>query len=483
MEKTYLSIQTSLTVTVIVGLFFIGLGYLNSKKVNNSKNYIVGDRNENIFSLTASLTASALGAWILFGPASAATWGGIGAVIGYALGAAAPMLFLYNFGPKIRKEFPNGLTLTEFIKKRFGVGMLKICLFLILFYLIIFLTAEVTAIASLLNFISKVPLWITAGVTLIICLLYILRGGFKLSIITDKYQFSFIMLIILGSVFIILGNIDLSSYELIKKNSPNLIDKNYLPNYTAGLTFFIAVAATNLFHQGNWQRVFSAKNNATLKSSLIYSSVIIFFIVFWMGYSGLISYSLNSKVIPDLAFFDLVLNNKNSLIVIGVLILAMSLTLSTIDTLINAISSLIIVDGKQINKSLSGKEIKSKANLIILLLSVLVFILASKGYSILYLFLFADLLCCAAVITIFYGFFNKKVNSKLAASSIFCGLVFGLLFFPSMNFQSSILVGNFLSKDLFSSLITRNLLFISFSISIVVPLIMISLHSLRNSFK
>ena len=483
MEKTYASIQTSLTVTVIVGLFFIGLGYLNSKKILNNKNYIVGDRDENIFSLTASLTASALGAWILFGPASAATWGGIGAGIGYALGTAAPMLFLYNFGPKIRKEFPNGLTLTEFIKKRFGIGILRISLFLILFYLTIFLIAEVTAIASLLNFISQVPLWITAGITLMICLLYILRGGFKLSIITDKYQFSFIILIILASVFIILRNIDLSSFELIKKNSPNLIDKNYLPNYTAGFTFFIAVAATNLFHQGNWQRVFSAKNNSILKSSLIYSSIIIFFIVFWMGYSGLISYSLNSKVMPDLAFFDLVLNNKNSLIVIGILILAMSLTLSTIDTLINAISSLIIVNGDQINKSLSGKEIKNKANLIILLLSILVFVLASEGYSILYLFLLADLLCCAAVITIFYGFFNKKINSKLAASSIVCALIFGLLFFPSMDFQSSILVGYLIPKDLFNSLITGNLLFVSFSISIIVPLIMIFIYSLRNSFK
>ena len=481
--KTYLSTEITFIVILVVGLFFIILGYLNSKKIPDNRNYIVGNRDEKIFSLTASLTASALGAWILFGPASAATWGGTGAVIGYALGTAAPMLFLYNFGPKIRKEFPNGLTLTEFIKKRFGVEILKISLFLILFYLTIFLIAEVTAIASLLNFISQVPLWITAGVTLIICLLYILRGGFKLSIITDKYQFSFIILIILGSVFLILGNIDSSSYELIKKNSPNLIDKNYLPNYTAGLTFFIAVAATNLFHQGNWQRVFSAKNNSILKSSLVYSSIIIFFIVFWMGYSGLISHSLNSKVIPDLAFFDLILNERSSIIVIGILILAMSLTLSTIDTLINAISSLIIVNGDQINKSLGGKEIKSKANLIILLLSVLVFVLASKGYSILYLFLLADLLCCAAVITIFFGFFNKKINSKLAAFSIFCGLIFGLLFFPSMDFQSSILVGNLISKDLFNSLIAENLLFISFAISIVIPLIMISIYSLRNSFK
>jgi len=481
--ETYTSIQTSLTTVVIVGLFFIGLGYLNSKKITDNKTYIVGNRNENTFSLTASLTASALGAWILFGPASAATWGGIGAVIGYALGTAAPMLFLYNFGPKIRKEFPKGLTLTEFIKKRFGVGILKICLFLILFYLTIFLIAEVTAIASLLNFISQVPLWITAGVTLIICLLYILRGGFTLSIITDKYQFTFIILIILASLLIILSNIDLSSFEIIKKNSPNLIDKNYLPNYTAGLTFFIAVAATNLFHQGNWQRVFSAKNNSILKSSLIYSSIIIFFIVFWMGYSGLLSYSLNPKVIPDLAFFDLILKEKNSLLVIGILILAMSLTLSTIDTLINAISSLIIVNGNQINKKLIGKKVKDQANIIILLLSVLVFILASKGYSILYLFLLADLLCCAAVITIFYGFFNKKINSKLATYSIICGLISGLLFFPSQNFQNSILVGNLISIENFSILIKTNLLFISFIISLIVPFLIIYIYSLRNSFK
>ena len=479
----YISIETSLTVTIIVGIFFITLGYLNSNKIYNNKNYIVGDREENTFSLTASLTASALGAWILFGPSSAATWGGIGAVIGYALGTAAPMLFLYNFGPKIRKEFPKGLTLTEFIKKRFSLGILKLCLFLILFYLIIFLIAEVTAIASLLNFISQVPLWITAGITLIICLLYILRGGFKLSIITDKYQFIFIILIILGSAFLILENINTSSFVLIKQNYPNLVDKNYIPNYTAGLTFFIAVAATNLFHQGNWQRVFAAKNNLILKSSLIYSSIIIFFIVFWMGYSGLISYSLNSKVIPDLAFFELILKNKSPLIIIGILILAMSLTLSTIDTLINAISSLIIINGDQINKSISGKDVKDKANLTILILSILVFILASKGYSILYLFLLADLLCCAAVITVFYGFFNKKINSKLAYSSIGLGLIAGLLFFPSTDFQSSILVGNLISKDLFNSLVIGNLLFISFVISIVIPLLMISIYSLRNSFK
>ncbi|MDC0385237.1 sodium:solute symporter [Pelagibacteraceae bacterium] len=482
MDTTYLSIQSSLAVTIIVGLFFVGLGYLNSKKTIDNKSYIIGNRDENTFSLTTSLAASALGAWVLFGPASAATWGGIGAVIGYALGTAAPMLLLYNFGPKIREEFPKGLSLTEFIKKRFGSGILKVSLFLILFYLVIFLIAEVTAIAFLLNFISKTPLWITAGITLIICLLYILKGGFKLSLITDKYQFIIIAVLILTSVILILGNLETNSFELIKENSPNLVSSKYLPNYTAGLTFFIAVAATNLFHQGNWQRVFAAKSNLTLKKSLIYSSIITFLIVLWMGYTGLISFSLNSKVIPDLAFFDLILTN-NYLLIISIIVLALALTLSTIDTLINAISSILIVNGSKISKSIFRNSIKNKTNYTIILISILVFILASKGYSILYLFLLADLFCCAAVVTIFYGFFNKKINSKLSYISILGALISGILFFPSMDFQTSILVGNILPIEFFSSTIINNLLFISFAIAIFIQLLFITVYSLRSSFK
>ena len=483
MKDIYLSTQTTLIITLVVGAFFIALGYINLKKISDNKSLIIGDRNESIFSLTTSLSASALGAWILFGPASAATWGGIGAVIGYALGTAAPMLFLLNFGPKIRREFPNGMSLTEFVKRRFGTGILKIMLILILFYLTIFLIAEVTAIAFLLNLISKTPLWITSGLTLIICLLYILRGGFKLSIITDKYQFIIILSIILFSIFLILGNLEINSYELIKKNSAKLISKNYIPNYTAGLTFFIAVAATNLFHQGNWQRVFAAKNNFILKKSLIYSSIISFLIVLWMGYTGLISFSLNSEIKPDLAFFKIMLSNDNVLIIVSILVLALALTLSTIDTLINAISSLIIIDGKEINKFLSGREIKDKSNKLILLLCAIVFIFASKGYSILYLFLFADLLCCAAVVTIFYGFFKKKINTRLSLVSIILGLSSGLLFFPSQNFQSSLLVGNIMSVENFSPIILSNLLFISFFVAIIVPLVIITAYSLRNSLR
>jgi hypothetical protein len=55
------------------------------------------------------------------------------------------------------------------------------------------------------------------------------------------------------------------SFSFVQSKNPQLLSSSYIPNYTAGLTFFIAVAATNLFHQGNWQRVYAAKNNDVLK--------------------------------------------------------------------------------------------------------------------------------------------------------------------------------------------------------------------------
>ena len=43
---------------------------------------------------------------------------------------------------------------------------------------------------------------------------------------------------------------------------------------------------------------------------LIYSSIISFLIILWMGYTGLISYSIDTKIVPDLAFFNLIFLNN-----------------------------------------------------------------------------------------------------------------------------------------------------------------------------
>ena len=483
MDKTYfLSQSISLTLVILISLIFVFFGFYNSKKYQDLNNYLTANRNIGLFSLTTSLTASALGAWILFGPASAASWGGIGAIIGYSLGTAFPMFFLIYLGKKIRKELPRGSSLIEFMRKKFRKSLFKLILLMIIFYMFIFLCAEVTAVAILINYISGTELWITALIVLMSTLAYTLYGGLRASIFTDNIQMIVIGALLLISLVYINSSIGSEfSFEFIYEKNPQLLSLSYVPGYTAGLTFFIAVAATNLFHQGNWQRVYAAKNFETLKKSLIISFFIIIPIVFYMGFAGMVAFSIDPNIRPDLGFFTLLLKEQTELFSLFVIVLGLALTISTVDTLINAISSLIVVDGKAVinlNKKTNYLNLSKK---IILFLSFISFIVASKGFDILYLFLLADLFCCAFVLTVFVSFYDKSINEKLAYFSILVGLVGGFLLFPTPDFSKSLLVGILISKDLFPSFVAQSLLFLSFIIATFLPLFIIKMRKLHIS--
>ena len=451
---------------------FVFLGLYNSKKHQGLNNYLTANRNIGLFSLTTSLTASALGAWILFGPVSAATWGGIGAVIGYSLGTAFPMFFLIYLGKKIRKEFPKGSSLIEFMRKKFGKSLFKLILLMTIFYMFIFLCAEVTAVAVLINYISGTKLWITALIVLLSTLAYTLYGGLRASIFTDNIQMIVIGVLLLISLFYIKTFIGSEfSFEFINKKNPQLLSSSYIPSYTAGLTFFIAVAATNLFHQGNWQRVYAAKNFETLRKGLIISFFIIIPVVFYMGFTGMVAFSLDPTTRPDLGFFMLLLKEQKELLSLLVIVLGLALTISTVDTLVNAISSLIVVDGKATFKFNKKTNYFNLSKYIILFLSFISFIVASKGYDILYLFLLADLFCCAFVLTVFYSFYDKKINENTAYISIVLGLILGFLLFPTPDFSKSLLVGIIAPTEFFPSFLVQNLLFWSFIAATLGPMI------------
>ena len=475
MDKTYFLTQsTSLTIVITISLIFLILGIYHSNKFQGLNNYLTANRNIGTFSLTTSLIASALGAWILFGPASASTWGGMGAIIGYSLGTAFPMFFLIFLGKKIRKEFPKGSTLVEFIRKKFGKSLFKLILLMTIFYMFIFLCAEVTAVAVLINYISGTELWLTALIVLLSTLIYTLYGGLKASIFTDNIQMIVIFVLLLISlIYINSFSGSQFSFEFIKEKNPHLLSSEYIPGYTAGLTFFIAVAATNLFHQGNWQRVYAAKDYKTLKKSLIISFFVIIPIVFYMGFSGMVAFSIDPNIRPDLGFFSLLLKEKTTLLSVFIIVLGLALTISTVDTLINAISSLIVVDGKAVFNFKKKTNYLKFSKFVIIFLSIISFVVASKGFDILYLFLLADLFCCAFVLTIFYSFYNKNISEKTAYIAIIIGLISGILFFPSPDFSKSLLIGILIPKELITPFISQSLLFLSFLVATLLPFLVI----------
>ncbi len=286
------------------------------------------------------------------------------------------MIALIFFGKKLRVLLPKGRSLTELVLKKFGKNLFKLIFSLMIFYLFIFLCAEVTAISKLVYYISGLDVWISATIILSFTLIYVLFGGLKATIRSDGIQFIVIFLLFFYLIFSIFfqnnNNLNLNIFE---ENFIKFDSKSLITSFQFGFVFFIAVAATNLFHQGNWQRVYAAKNDKILVKSLLISFVIIFVIVLSLGLTGSISKLNGLKFNEDLAFFSIILNKSDIFVSLIVLIFSLCLTISTVDTLLNSISSLTIVHSKDF---FNFKYLKDKklSNIILILLSILCLVIA-----------------------------------------------------------------------------------------------------------
>ena len=457
-------------ILIFLCVFFVIFGLFFSKNDKSLASYLNAGRSIRSESLTASIIASCFGVWILIGPAEAATWGGIGAILGYSLGQACPYLAMSTFGQRIRAIMPKGNSLTQFVFVRYGSKMFRVVLTLSLFYMFIYLCAEVTAIAKVVKLISGAALWKTSLLILVCTLIYTLKGGLKISIITDKFQFAiiFIFLVLILYYLFFSGEVKISS-ELIAAKAYSLIDPKYFYGYTAGITFFIAVFATNLFDQGIWQRVYAAKSNQDLKKSFKNSFLVVLPVILILGFFGIIAVSLDKVKDPSIIIFTLLLEEGGVILTASILILALTLVMSSMDSLVNAISSLLVIESKKLLKLKSEINYLNFSKVLLIFIAVIVFCISSQGFSVLYLFLLADLLCCAAVFPVFYGMFKQDVDGKIAFIAVVIGLIGGLLLFPDLSFQKSFLIGYLFDIKIFPIWISTALLFWSFVVATILP--------------
>lgn len=422
-------------------------GVMYARRSNDSlEDYIVARNSQSTLATVLTLLASSLGAWILFSPAQAATWGGLGAVIGYALGSMAPRMAMIPLGQRMRKLIPEGHTLTEFVIHRFGKPMYGLTLLIMMFYMFISLTAEITAMAKLVTLIAPIPLWVTAGVVLGATLIYTSYGGLRASIFTDKVQ----MLVMLPLLFLLLifgwnaiGGAELT-IERLQANTPQLLDLGNTVGIKAGLTFFVAILLTGLFHQGNWQRIYAAQSDRAMRRGFFISGLLVVPFIFVMGLFGLAFMAWTPDGDSSVALFNVLIPSLPLWFVVLLIPLGLALVMSSADTAISAITSIIAVDARRMMPHLSNAQLMVLSRWLVALLAIPVWYTSAKGLSVLYLFLLADLLCSAAAFPVFYGLYSRRLSGAQATIGTIAGLVAGLYLFPSPNGPLDYLLESFL---------------------------------------
>ncbi|TSE28424.1 sss: transporter, solute:sodium symporter (SSS) family [Tepidimonas thermarum] len=374
--------------------------------------YLTARETQSATTLGLSFLASGLGAWILFVPPEIAAFVGPVALAGYAIGAALPFLVLAWCGPAIRRLLPGGRSLTDYALERFGAPVRGWVLALSLLYMLCFLTAELTALGGIVALLTGGDgRWAVLAVAAV-TLLYTAWGGLRASLATDRWQ-AWLLLALLAVVAGVVAQTPAGPAATpVPTAAPASAPLSV--GLSVALTLIIAVTAANLFHQGYWQRVWAARNDAALHRGAWLGAVATAAAIAGVGALGMLAARQGLPLgTPPVPFFALV-QHAPGWVVAPVLVLAVALVASSVDTLQNGLAALLVTQRR--NASLAA------ARWTTVLLMVPVIAVAWQGLSVLRLFLIADLLCATAVVPLLLG-----LRPRTSRAAALAGMAAGLL--------------------------------------------------------
>jgi Na+/proline symporter len=441
---TELGSTTVLALTVAVLAGFAGFAVWASRgRVAGVEDYITARGSTGRWPLTATLVASVMGVWILFNPAEAGiAFGGVGAVLGYAVGEAVPMLAYAKLAPRIREAIPEGHSLTEYAYARYGPAMYAFVLLVSLFYMFVFLAAELTAITGAHSLVAGVPRWQTAALVGGFVLVYTGYGGLRASIVTDALQAAVVVPLLVvafvGALFALggpgaaWGDVAASNPDLVTVSASN-------PTFLTGLQFGVwvslAVLGAELVNQVWWQRIYAAAAPADLPRAFGVAAVVNFVLVFLAGLFGVVAAGQASfgegGHVPANGLFVLLQQAFPAWLVVAVVLLAVLLVMSTADSLFNGMASVVTADLPRLLDDPDDRTLRLAARALTVVVALAALLVSLRARSVLRLFLLADLLGAAVAFPLLYGLYSRRVTGTAALAGGLSGLVVGVAFFPN----------------------------------------------------
>ncbi len=419
------------TIGTLVAFMVIGI-WFSRGRVNSVEDLISARNSTNEGRTTATLIASVMGVWILLAAPEAGAVFGIAAVFGYGLGEALPMLAYMKIGPRLRKIMPNGHSLTEYVYVRYGRGMYGFVIFVSIFYMFMFVAAELTGIALALSLIAEVPQWQTAVLVGSFVLLYTGYGGLRASILTDAIQALIVLpllVVAFAGIIITLGGTSIV-YNGITSTDPTLLDPTASAGLKFGFALALAIVGAELINQMWWQRIYAADSTRSIARGFRNATIANGMIVVLAALFGIVAVGNTAIDNPSVAFFSLLGTAFPEWILLAVVLLALLLVMSSVDTLFNALSSLITVDLARLVRTPSNQFLSRGARLLTFLIAVAAVVVSLRARSVLELFLFADLLGAAVAFPLVYGLFSGELTGPGAVASSIGGLLVGSAYFP-----------------------------------------------------
>ena len=426
--------------TLIFGVMAYFISWLFTKEYSFSKaQFLLADRKLGFWESSFSIAATWIWAPALFVSAQKAfTNGWIGLFWFLVPNIICLLLFSY-FAVLIKRKFPDGYTLSEFMKQTYSPRVQSVYWVTLVGLTVCAFAVQLLAGGKLIASMTGISYLFATLILAAIPLTYSLVFGLKASIITDFVKMT--MIIMLGAILVPLVLNGAGGMQAVVDGLGG-VKGNYLDFFTQdswmlfltfGLPTTIGLLSGPFGDQSFWQRAFATKED-TVKKSFVAAAFIFGIVPLIMGIIGFAAAGSHLAVKdPQMVNLEMIYSVLGTFGAAVFFILAMSALTSIIDSKLCSVSS---IAGHDMADRFGFSFMKSSRIAMVVLTLVAIAIANIPDLKILHLFLFYGTLRSATMLPTIMSLLGKKLAEARVFYGIIAGIVVGLPIFAYGNFNA-----------------------------------------------
>lgn len=439
----FTSIESVLLLAGFVALFG-GLAYVISwlvtKNLDVSKaQFLLANRKLGFWESSFSISATWIWAPALFVSAFQAYTNGWIGLFWFLVPNILCLLLFSVFAEKIKTQFPEGYTLSEFMGNRHSARVQKVYWGTLLGLTVCAFAVQLLAGGKLVASLTGLPYTAATVILALIPLTYSIAFGLKASVITDFVKMAMILgigVILIPMAVAAGGGLDTVVAGLggMKNNTDFFSEKSWLLFLTFGLPTTIGLISGPFGDQSFWQRTFAAKETI-VKRSFVTAAFLFGIVPLCMGLLGFLAVGSQTAIKdPQMVNIETVFTFLGVGGVAVFFMLVMSALTSIIDSKLCSVSSIV---GHDVAEKYNLGFLNSAKWSMVILTVIAIGIANIPDLKILHLFLFYGTLRSATLVTTVLTLLKKDLHEPGVFYGILTSICVGLPIFAYGNFNAN----------------------------------------------
>lgn len=329
---------------VVYFLFIIGMTiFIQTPK--DKSDYLAGGHNVGTISTALSVAATWIWAPALFVSAEKAYMNGYAGLLWFLVPNIICLLLFIPFAIRLRNKMPYGFTISQLMNETYGRKVKNIYVTQLSLLSLLSTIVQLVAGGKIISIMTGIPFYLTTIILGGVALIYSLNKGIRASIFTDAIQ---MVLILLACFILVPMAININGIQPITDGFKGIGHDTTFFNHNGielmlafGIPTTIGLIAGPFGDQNFYQRIFSVKRDK-IKQSMILGAIAFAIVPIGMGILGFTAAGIEYKgADTSVINFELIRAILPQWAGVVFLFVLLSGLLSTIDSNLNSISSLV----------------------------------------------------------------------------------------------------------------------------------------------